>query len=326
VIVGADGFIGQHLATALNAGSVPTTRYTRRDPLPCRDDQPAGTHGAATVFYLASSVTPALAEEHPEWVTADHLRFAAVLADLTRRPNPPTVVLTSSGGTVYDPDLPPPYREDSPTRATSRYGAAKLALEQQLIRYAATAPAVIVRLSNVYGAGQRLGKSQGVLAHWLHAAADGYPLHMIGDPNAVRDYVFVSDVVDCLCRIAARPHASGPAEPLILNVGSGEGTSLATLLATVESVVGRELVVERRPHRAVDRMETWLDVRRAAQVLGWRPRTSLADGIAAMWRYVLDGGGSRAGSGASWRPWRLDRDWRPGRHGAPLMPVAGSPE
>jgi UDP-glucose 4-epimerase len=241
------------------------------------------------VFYLASSVTPALAEEHPEWVTADHLRFAAVLAELTRSPSPPTVVLTSSGGTVYDPDLPPPYGEATPTRATSRYGAAKLALERLLTRYAATAPAVIIRLSNVYGPGQRLGKSQGVLAHWLHAAADGYPLHVIGDPGSVRDYVFVSDVVDCLCRIAARPPVSGGAAPLILNVGSGEGTSLASLLSTVESVVGHELAVERRPHRAVDRMETWLDVRRAAEVLGWRPRTALADGIAAMWQYISAG-------------------------------------
>ncbi len=283
VVVGADGFIGRHLSTALTASSGPTTRYTRRDP-PCWDDQ-----GVATVFYLASSVTPALAETHPEWVTADHLRFAAVLADLARRPDPPTVVLTSSGGTVYDPDLPPPYGEAAPTRATSRYGAAKLALERLLASYAATVPAVIVRLSNVYGPGQRLGKSQGVLAHWLHAAADGYPLHLIGDPEAVRDYVFIDDVVDCLCRIAAHPPVGAGAGPLILNVGSGEGTSLSGLLATVQAVVGRELAVQRRPPRAVDRRQTWLDVRRAAQVLGWRPRTALADGITAMWQHLLTG-------------------------------------
>src|SRR5690349_3082366 len=77
------------------------------------------------------------------------------------------------------------------------------ALERLLLDRADTVPGVVLRLSNVYGPGQRVDKSQGVLAYWLRAAAAGKPVPLIGDPQARRDYVYVHDVVDCLLRVAA---------------------------------------------------------------------------------------------------------------------------
>jgi UDP-glucose 4-epimerase len=283
-VVGADGFIGQHLAEALHAIDVETVGYTRQRELCWPAEGRDGTQRPDIVFYLASSITPALAERNPEWGLADHLRFAALLTELGRVADPPTVVLTSSGGTVYDPDVPPPYDEDAPTRATSRYGAAKLALEHLLLSRVAAVPAVILRLSNVYGPGQRPGKNQGVLAYWLDAARTGRPLMVIDEPEAARDYVYVDDAVECMCRVAAAVPPLAGGNPLILNVGSGQRTSLAELLGTVRQVVGRNVTVERTPPRPVDRVAVWLDVQRADRVLGWRARTSLSDGVAAMWR------------------------------------------
>jgi len=275
-VVGAGGFIGQHLTAALCAGGWRVTAYTRADELWWPDDPRA----PEVVFYLASSINPARAEQYPELVTADHRRFSELLSRLARSAHPPTVVFTSSAGTVYDPGVPGRCREDAPTRATNRYGTAKLALEQLLLDHAGSVPAVILRLSTVYGPGQRVGRGQGVLASWLSAVAEHRPLPMIGDPRATRDYVYVDDVVDCMLRV------DRPTEPLVLNVGSGVSTSLAQLLSIVESVVGRELPVQGLPVRSVDRQDVRLDVRRAAHWLGWRARTSLYDGVAAMWHAV----------------------------------------
>jgi UDP-glucose 4-epimerase len=275
-VVGADGFIGRRLTAALCATGAQVTAYSRQHELRWPDDPAA----PGIVFYLASSITPTLAEQHPEWVTADHLRFTDLVRRLARSARPPTVVLTSSAGTVYDPDVRGPCPEEAATRSTSRYGAAKLALERLLLDHAGVVPAVVLRLSNVYGPGQRVGKLQGVLAYWLLAAARGDPLDLIGDPLATRDYVYIDDVVDCMVRTVA----AATDGPLVLNVASGVSTSLASLLSTVESVVGRELPVRHLPHRPVDRPETCLDVRRAARLLGWRPGTPLAEGIDAMWR------------------------------------------
>ncbi|WFE29222.1 NAD-dependent epimerase/dehydratase family protein [Solwaraspora sp. WMMD791] len=279
-VVGSDGFIGRRLSGSLIARGTVVHGYTRQRGL----HQQAATGGPAVIFYLATSVTPALAEQHPELVTADHARFAALVRMLARTPDPPMVVLTSSAGTVYDPDLPGPYREDLPTRATSRYGAAKLALEQLLLDHCDTIPTVILRLSNVYGPGQRVDRSQGVLAYWLRAAAAGEPLTLIGDPDTTRDYVYVDDVVDCMLRLPARLGATAGVPPVILNVGSGVSTPLADLLTAVRAVVGGDLPVRRLPPRPVDRRDVLLDVGRAHRLLGWRSRTTLADGITAMWR------------------------------------------
>jgi UDP-glucose 4-epimerase len=278
-VVGADGFIGRHLTAALRACGTEVSAYTRTNQPLWPDDRAA----PGIVFYLASSVTPALAEKHPEWVTADHSRFTQLVRRLAASAQPPTVVLTSSAGTVYDPDALGRCGEDAPTRATSRYGAAKLALERLLLDHAGDLPAVVLRLSNVYGPGQRTDKAQGVLAHWLRAAALGEPLQLIGDGRTSRDYVYIDDVVDCMLRVAADQPVRVGAGPLVLNVASGVSTTLVDLLSIVETVVGRELPVRLLPHRSVDRRDTHLDVRLAARHLSWHARTELRDGVGAMW-------------------------------------------
>jgi UDP-glucose 4-epimerase len=284
-VVGANGFIGRRLTAALHHRGAGVAGYTRRNEL-CWREEPAVPE---IVFYLASSITPALAEQHPEYARKDHHGFADLLRRLSRSPRPPTVVLTSSGGTVYDPALTGPCTEDAPTRASSRYGAAKLALERLLLDHADTVPSVILRLSNVYGPSQRVGKGQGVLAYWLAAALHGNPLQVIGDPATTRDYVYVDDVVDCMLRVASRSPALTATGPVVMNVASGASTALGELLSVVRAVVGHDLDVQCRPGRAVDRRDSHLDVRRAAQVLGWRAHTPLIDGVAAMWDALVTG-------------------------------------
>jgi len=299
VVVGADGFIGQRLTSALSAMHVQVETYARGRRFSRGANLARPVRGAGVIFYLASSITPALGESHPEWAAADHTRFAALLRGLARFDSPPTVVLTSSGGTVYDSSAPPPYTEDSPTRATSLYAAAKIALEAELAERAGSVPGVILRLSNVYGPGQRAGKGQGVLAAWLRSAAQRGMVQMIGDPEHTRDYVYVDDVTRCLCLLyeaIRRGRGIGDREPLILNVGSGRGTSLAELIEIVRAVVGRDLLIARLPARRHDRPHVWLDCGKADRLLGWRSRTGLADGVLAMWHELATGAdaGSRA--------------------------------
>lgn len=279
-VTGARGFIGTRLVAELRARGHPVAAYHRDRPLVWPDPEAPRPQ---VVFHLASSITPAVAEAHPERAAADCQTFAALLGRLAREPRPPAVVLTSSGGAVYRPGLRRPCREADPTRPSCRYAQAKLDMENLLRSHAGVIDGAILRLSNVYGPGQRVGKGLGVLAHWLRAAAAGEPLRLIGDPATTRDFVHVDDVVACLRRLAARSWPRGE-PPLILNVASGVSTSLDELLAIVAGVVGRPLPVIREPARSVDRPESALDVERAARLLGWRARTPLADGVTSMWR------------------------------------------
>ncbi len=291
-VVGAAGFIGRRLTVALARAGVDVAAFTRSSHFLAGGELSYPLHRSDIVFYLASSLNPSLGEQHPEWAAADHRLFSQLLGRLARRDHAPTVVLTSSGGTVYDEHVSPPYSELSPVRASGRYGAAKLGLERELLTYAGRIPGVILRLSNAYGPGQSTGKGQGVLAYWLRAAREGVPLRLIGDPECARDYVYIDDVIDCLRRVdaAARDRAPAGRPPLTLNVGSGVPTTLTELLTVVQRIVGRELPVEHLPARCPDRRSVWLRVDRARDVLGWRPQTSLEDGVARMWRSTLERG------------------------------------
>jgi UDP-glucose 4-epimerase len=281
-VVGARGFIGSALLAHLRAAGLSVSSFTRDVPFVYPSEWTnldATSH--RTVFWLAGSTNPAVAEQRPDLVAADDAALTSLLEATHGAERMPRVVVVSSGGTVYDPTHIPPYAEDSPLGPVTAYGRAKLRLEHTLERSGLPDDCrVIVRVSNAYGPGQRVGAGQGVIAHWLDAAVHGRPLVLFGDPATARDYVYVGDVVDALVRI----HRSA-APPAVVNVGSGEPTSLATLHDVISQVVGRRadhFVTESA--RAFDLSRTWLDIRRAEQTLGWRPATSLRAGITSTWR------------------------------------------
>jgi UDP-glucose 4-epimerase len=273
VVVGAAGFIGSHLCRRLAACGVPAIGCTTAAPL---DEVPPDV---GTVYFVAGSVTPATAERQPERVEAHLAAFGAILDRFARAGGRPRVVLASSGGTVYDPAVAPPYDERSPVAPGSSYGRAKLRMEHDLLDRAGALEPVVLRLGNVYGPGQRLGTGQGVVAHWLDAAANGRELVVYGDPEATRDYVYVADVVDAMLAVhsAARP-------PTVVNIGSGVPVSLRALLGVVEKVVPAGLRVRFDQGRRFDRHDAWFDVELARRALGWAARTGLVDGIEATWR------------------------------------------
>lgn len=283
-VVGAAGFLGSALVHTLHAGGVPVAAFTRKTPFLTDSGSPdGGLLAARTIFWLVSSINPAIAESEPWRVHDDREAFVSLLRALDRLADPPKVVLVSSGGTVYDPAVAPPYREDSPTRPRGAYGAAKLELERLLHSAAlGEGQAIAVRVSNAYGAGQPAVSGQGVIAYWLRALAAGDPITIFGDPGTSRDYVYVDDIAAALAAV----HRHSGELPPVLNVGSGVPTSLGELAHLVRVVVGDRSKVRHEPARDFDVPHSWLDVRRAASLLGWRPSTSLPAGIARAWSWA----------------------------------------
>lgn len=287
-VVGATGFIGSRLVERLSAAGHPLALYNRDRPPIHGGWAHAGLRDARIVYFLAAGLNPVLAARSPQDVVAEHTLLASVLEALAREPkNRPLVVLASSGGAVYAPDHPAPYRESTPTGPISAYGHAKLRLEQLLLSYSGWVDPLILRLSNVYGPGQRTARGYGVLPHWLTAAARDEPILLFGDPGVARDYVHVDDVARFLLTVHGFA-AAGLAEqlPHIMNVGSGVATSLADLLELVRDVVGRDLDVRREKGRPFDRRSNWLDASLAARTLDWRTGIDLRDGVRGCWEYL----------------------------------------
>jgi len=279
VVVGASGFLGSALVTALEARGIPTTSFTRSFPALGADNRPhPDLLDAETIFWTASTINPMIAENEPARVEADRDLLRSALTALNLAKSSARFVQVSSGGTVYDPAASPPYAEDAPVAPKGAYGRAKLALER-VIREVRPG-SVVVRAANAYGAGQPLAPGQGVLGHWLRSARDGRAIQMYGAASTSRDYVHVQDVASGLVAVHGRPEV-----PPVINLGSGRATTLAELLDVIRDVCG-DVGVEVHPARSFDLERTWLDISTARSVLGWVPQVCLREGIVDMWDWL----------------------------------------
>ncbi|MFE6938280.1 NAD-dependent epimerase/dehydratase family protein [Streptomyces chartreusis] len=283
LVVGAGGLMGRALCERLRASGAEAVAATRDTPPLVRPDgTPApALRAAGVVHYLATSVTPGLAETHPERVAADHETFVRTLDALATVENPPLVVLASTGLTVSESGDGRPCTEDAEALPKSAYARAKLALERELLSRSPLVPGMVMRMTNVYGPGHALRRGYGVVAHWLAAVAQGRPLELYGDPDTTRDYLYVGDAVAALAGLG--PEAADlPFD--VVNIGSGEATTLGRLLGVIREVTDRELTVRLCPGRGFDQPANLLDVDRAHRRLGWRARTPLAVGLERTWR------------------------------------------
>lgn len=288
-VVGAEGFLAAPLVRALALLGDPVHTFTRQRPAVRDGLADPALVDSSVIFYLASRLSPAVAERDLELVAADRADFRTFLDALSGVSHRPVVVLASSGGTVYDPDFDPPHEETSRIRATSAYGAVKLFKEAALIAMADRVSPVILRLSNVYGPGQRTDKGYGVIGHWMEAALLGEPIRVLGDPRTRRDYVHIDDVVAALLAVRRQTEAFRVSRaPVVLNIGSGVPTTLDEVRLGIEDAIGRGLPVRHEQARSFDRRDVWLDVSRARSVLDWRPAIALVPGLMITWRQLLD--------------------------------------
>jgi len=179
-----------------------------------------------------------------------------------------------STGDVYAPAMEP-HSESSTKGAGNIYGLSKLVGEQLLDLARRARPDIrflVARMFNLYGPGET---NAHVVPDILDEIARG-PVLRLGNIDAIRDYLYVDDAAEALCRLAVYDGAES-----VFNVGSGCGRSVRDLIAVIERALQIRLTVETDPAklRAVDRPRLVADASRAARELGWRALTSIDEGI-----------------------------------------------
>ena len=186
----------------------------------------------------------------------------------------------SSGGAIYGDVHELPVAEDADCHPVSPYGVTKLAAERYVLMAANRdgLRARILRVANAYGALQRPGTGQGLLAVLFRAVRTSTPVEVFGDGSAIRDYVDARDVAHAAVSLASRADGAQ-----VLNVGSGVGHAIIDVVALVESVTGASIEVHHEPARSSDVRAVVLDVSRLAGLVDWHPR-ALEAGVADAWR------------------------------------------
>jgi len=278
-VVGASGFLGAAVMSAFASAGVEALGYTLGRPLIAGGQLHDAARDVSTVVWCASRINPRVAQENPELIARDREDLEEALRAFGDLDVPPRVVMMSSGGTVYGAPEVPPFAEDCDPHPVNAYGEAKLALEEQV--RASGLESVSLRMANAYGPGQRPAPGQGVLAHWMEAILAGGEVHLYGDPDATRDYVYVDDIASA---VLAAHRADAP--PAVVNVGTGVPTTLDALLEALEfAVAPARFDTVRHPARDTDTAHSALDISVARDALGWRPVVPLGEGVARMWAW-----------------------------------------
>jgi UDP-glucose 4-epimerase len=192
-------------------------------------------------------------------------------------------VFSSTGGALYGEHTVPPNVETFPKDPESPYAVAKLSVELYLAYYARVhgLDTVALRYGNVYGPRQDPHGEAGVVAIFCGRLLEGRPLTVFGDGLQTRDYVYVTDVADATWRAATQPlPAAALLDARAFNVGTGRATPVIRLAEVLRAVAGSDAAVEYAPRRAGEQQDSFIDVSKAAQLLGWRPTVTLEDGLA----------------------------------------------
>ncbi len=308
LVVGGNGFIGMHLVGRLIENGHEVRLYDRSPNrfrvVPRKAEYIEGelgnhglireaVEGMEVVYHLVSTTIPKTSNDDPVYDVRSNLVDTLGLLEACVEGGVRKVVFASSGGTVYGPPETIPITEDHPTNLISSYGIIKLTVEKYLglfhhlhgLDYAA------LRISNPYGPYQNPAGQQGAISVFLQRIYNGQPIVIWGDGEVVRDYLYISDLVEALM-LAAGTGTRGK----VLNVGSGRGASLNELIEFMAAVVGERPAVEYQPARSLDVPVSVLGVGRAREDLGWEPRTELGEGLGRAWAWIQSVSESRVES------------------------------
>ena len=206
----------------------------------------------------------------------------------------------SSSCTVYGEPREFPIRENRPIgEATNPYGRTKQACERMLLDLHESDPAwqiVVLRYFNPTGAhpsgelgedpGSELPSLMSTIAQvatgqrdYLAVFGNDYPTP---DGTAVRDYVHVTDVANA--HTLALEKLGEIREPLICNLGTGQGVSVLQLVSAYEAVAQRAIPVRYYPRRDGDAAVAYADPTKAHQELGWTATRNLEVMCQDSWR------------------------------------------
>jgi len=183
-------------------------------------------------------------------------------------------IFASSGGAIYGEPDAFPITEDFPFQPLSPYGVAKVATENYLQVFAELYHFhyVILRYSNVYGPRQISKSEAGVISIFANQILKSEKCFVNGNGNQIRDYIYVSDVVDVNVRAL-------DCKSDFFNIGTGVQTSVNDLIEILSIITGREIAHEHRDPIPGEVFKNVLDASKARERLKWQPKVTLKEGI-----------------------------------------------
>ena len=182
----------------------------------------------------------------------------------------------ASSSSVYGVNPRVPWREDDHVlQPISPYASTKVSCELlgHVYSHLYDIRVVGLRFFTVYGPRQRPDLAINKFVRLIKA---GEPIPVFGDGSTRRDYTYISDIVEGI--VGALHYNKSDFE--VINLGNDQTVTLSEMIETIETVIGKSAIIDRYPEQQGDVPQTWADVTKAGELLGYKPKTSFRDGVA----------------------------------------------
>ena len=290
-ITGVTGFLGSHLASALDGPTVGLVRDRFNYISAGMKDEPAPTatmcfgdlsdiatierilaeHRIDTVFHLAAQTEIGVGAADPIGTFDANIRGTWNVLEACRRQGVARVIVASSDK-AYGRSLPP-YREDMPLLPDRPYETSKACVDLLAKTYADTYQMSVAttRCVNLYGPGC-MSLSTLIPNTIRRVLKDQRPIMRNGGTMR-RDWLYVGDAVDAYMKLAESKYI-GP-----INFGSGVGVSVKDVISNILSLMESDLQPINEQDRHGEIVDQWADSSLAKKVLGWTPSHTLSQGL-----------------------------------------------
>jgi UDP-glucose 4-epimerase len=301
LVTGGAGFIGSHLCDALIARGdsvrvLDDLSTGHRANLPAGVDLIVGdiadpdaalsaTDGIDGCFHLAAIAS--VERGVNDWLGSHRANLTGAISifDAIRRHGSKAPAVYASSAAVYGDCKTIPIQEAAERRPLSAYGADKYGCELHAITasHVHGIPTVGLRFFNVYGPRQDpKSPYSGVISIFSDRIVNGRPIDIYGDGAQTRDFVHVSDVVAALLAgMTLRPDTA-----MVLNVCTGQATSVLELAGVIGQLAGRNPNVRHMPGRAGEIRNSLGDATEMRRMLGLGQMVALRDGLATVLAHV----------------------------------------
>jgi UDP-glucuronate 4-epimerase len=255
------------------------------------------------VVHLAAQAGVRYSMENPSSYIDANIIGTFNMLELARA-RPPKHFLMASTSSVYGANEAMPFHEtDRTVHPMSLYAATKMATEHIAHSYSHlwSIPTTAFRFFTVYGP---WGRPDMALFKFTRGILEGYPIDVYNHGKMERDFTYIDDLVEAVCRLIDLPPAlpgtgrggKGAADALLspvapfraINVGGGQPTSLIAFIEAIERATGRTSERNYMPLQAGDVVRTYASADALVELTGYRPSTRVEDGIKAFVAWYRD--------------------------------------
>jgi UDP-glucose 4-epimerase len=249
--------------------------------------------GKDHIFNLAGQVSHIDSMQDPETDLDINCRAQLSLLQACRENNPDARVIFAASRQQYGRPQFVPVTEDHPLVPVDVNGINLVAGERYHLLYNDVygIPAASLRLTNTYGPHLLLKHDrQGFITTFIRLALEGRPIRVFGDGSQLRDFTYVSDVVDAFLAVGLTEETFGHA----FNVGGIEPVSLLDVAKLCQELGGAGGEVETVPwpeeRKRIDIGSIYVDHARLRAAVGWDPQVDLRDGLAETFAFYREHG------------------------------------